>query len=500
MAISIDVANAFNSIPWKVIRKALRRHRVSSYLINIIGDYFRDRTLSYYDQDAVLQERRVDRGVPQGSVMGPMLWNLGYDEVLRTVLPPAATIIGYADDTILIIGASNWDETRALANLTVNCVLQAITRLGLRVAAHKSEAVYFYSRAQGDPPPTHIILAGTPINVGTNLKYLELRIDNQWTFTTHFEGLAPRMMAVANSLGRLLPNLGGPNTRVRKLYAGVVHSVVLYGAPVWTSEASRSRRIQTLLHRAQRRVAIRVIHAYRTVSHLAAITLAGYPPLYMIADMYADVYQRIRILRETGETVTDYMRILVKNQARQRLLARWTQYFANPNLPEGHVISAIRPNLQGWVDRGWGALTFRMTQVLTGHGCFGEYLCRIQKEITPHCHHCDHPRDTNVHTLGEYPTWNEERSALSEEVGHDLSIPGIVTAIIRREKAWQAFRTFCELVLSKKEEAERIRRGEQQPPASNRYEGVPECRRGTNIPHRGGRPRRAPLLAHLRAS
>lgn len=456
----------------------------------------------YYDQNALLQERRVDCGVPQGSVLGPLLWNVGYDEVLRTVLSPGATAIEYADDTILIVGASSWDETKALANLTVNCVYQAITRLGLRVASKKSEAVYFYSREQGVPPPTYITIAGTPIQVGNNLKYLGFRIDCHWTFITHFVELAPRMMAVTNSLSRLLPNLGGPNMRVRKLYAGVVHSVALYGAPVWASEASRSRQIQTLLHRTQRRIAIKVIHAYRTVSHLAAITLAGYPPLHMIANMYAEVYQRIRTIRETGETVTNYMRTIVKFQARQNLLLRWTQYLATPNLPGGQVVAAIRPHLQGWVDRGWGALTFRMRQVLTG--CFGEYLRRIQRELTPCCHHCGHSRDTNVHTLGECPMWNEERRALYAEVGRDLSISGVVAAIIRIEGAWQTLRAYCETVISRKEEAERIRRDEQQQqqqqPASNGNDGAPERRRGTNNPHRGGRLRRAPLLAHMRAS
>lgn len=160
------------------------------------------------------------------------------------------------------------------------------------------------------------------------------------------------MMGVANRLGRLLPNLGGPDTRVRKLYAGVVHAVALYGAPVWSAEALRSRQIQiTILRKAQRRAAIRVIKAYRTVSHTAAITLAGYPSLELIADMYTIVYQKVRLVRDANEMVTDLMRAHIKTQARRDLMVKWQRYLATPNLPGGVIVAAIRQRLPLWTDR-----------------------------------------------------------------------------------------------------------------------------------------------------
>jgi hypothetical protein len=44
-------------------------------------------------------------------------------------------------------------------------------------------------------------------------------------------------------------------------------------------------------------------------------------------------------------------------------------------------------------------ITFRMTQVLTGHGMFGEYLLKLQREVTSICHHCQKEEDTAQHTL-----------------------------------------------------------------------------------------------------
>lgn len=76
------------------------------------------------------------------------------------------------------------------------------------------------------------MVAGTSVPVGTQMKYLGLHLDGSWSFCGHFERLAPRALRVANNLGRLLPNLGGLDAHVRRLYAGVVHSVLLYGAPI----------------------------------------------------------------------------------------------------------------------------------------------------------------------------------------------------------------------------------------------------------------------------
>jgi len=84
-----------------------------------------------------------------------------------------------------------------------------------------------------------------------------------------------------------------------------------------------------------------------------------------------------------------------------------------------------------------------MTQVLSGHGCFGEFLCRIGKERTAECHHCNHPHDSAQHTLKACPAWAAERAELMVAVGADLSLPAVIRAIVRRAGAWKAVSSFC---------------------------------------------------------
>ena len=60
-----------------------------------------------------------------------------------------------------------------------------------------------------------------------------------------------------------------------------------YGAPVWSGEALANRCIQGRLHSVQRRLALRICRAYRTVSYAAAVILAGIPPAEYVADALA---------------------------------------------------------------------------------------------------------------------------------------------------------------------------------------------------------------------
>lgn len=61
---------------------------------------------------------------------------------------------------------------------------------------------------------------------------------------------------------------------------------------------------------------------------------------------------------------------------------------------------AIVPNLNDWLNRGYGSVGFHLTQLLTGHGVFGSYLARIRKVESPQCEHCeDRVEDTPEYTL-----------------------------------------------------------------------------------------------------
>lgn len=59
LSVSLNIANAFNILPWVCIRRALSYHEVPVYLRNVIGDYLRERIIEYRGRTEALQESHL---------------------------------------------------------------------------------------------------------------------------------------------------------------------------------------------------------------------------------------------------------------------------------------------------------------------------------------------------------------------------------------------------------------------------------------------------------
>ncbi|KAH8406431.1 hypothetical protein KR222_000970, partial [Zaprionus bogoriensis] len=140
----MDVKNAFNSAKWSGILRALENFRVPPYLIRMVRSYFSGRVLRY-DTDDGLRTHDVTLGVPQGSVLGPLLWNAMYDAVLKLELPENTQLIGFADDIALVVG-KHIVTTEEACNSAIRRVHHWLAAAGLELAAHKTEAVLVSSR------------------------------------------------------------------------------------------------------------------------------------------------------------------------------------------------------------------------------------------------------------------------------------------------------------------------------------------------------------------
>lgn len=179
--------------------------------------------------------------------------------------------------------------------------------------------------------------------------------------------------------------------------------------------------------------------------------------MHLLAQMRARVYVRLKDLKtQRTWSMQDVRAIHLEETILMR--RQWEIYLLRSGASGARTREAILPSFDKWMDRGHGQVGFRLTQLLTGHGCFGSYLARIQKVDTDICEHCTGGAiDTPEHTLGECVAWNVEREMLIEVTGPDLTLVAVVRAMLDSRVAWDRAVSFAEAVMSEKERRERVR-------------------------------------------
>uniref|UniRef100_A0A2M4BC28 Putative waldo-6 aae n=1 Tax=Anopheles marajoara TaxID=58244 RepID=A0A2M4BC28_9DIPT len=419
--VTLDIANAFNSASWEAIAKALHRMRVPGYLCRILQSYFEDRVL-LYDTAEGRKTARITAGVPQGSILGPCLWNAMYDGVLTLQLPEGVEIVGFADDIVLSVRGISVEEVEMLANEAIDMVIKWMASVKLEVAPQKTEVLMISNRKAVQHAVVEVAVVGSkPVGITSErqLKYLGVKIDDRLNFNSHVAYACEKATKAINALSRILPNSYGPRSSIRRLYANVSTSILRYGGPVWSSALDSQAGNLTKLNRTYRLMTMRVISAYRTISSEAACVIAGMIPIGIILaeDRECSQQRGIRGAREA---------------ARRRSVARWQRQWDQAK--DGRWTHRLIPDLEPWLSRRHGEVDFFLTQFLSGHGCFRSYHHRFGHVGSPACPECgSNVEETPEHVVFECPRFAVERAEIAS-----LGVDNIVAEMCRKEETWKA--------------------------------------------------------------
>lgn len=467
IVVGLDIANAFNSIPWSVILGALERRGFPPYLRAVVGSYLSGRSIQFKGSSGRVRIREVCAGVPQGSVLGPLLWNIAFDTVMGLPAEEGCRTLCYADDTLVIAKAGRLFEAIISANLQIERVVRHISSLGLRVAEAKTEAVLLCGQLPRVMPAVRV--GSVRIGVAESMRYLGVIIDSRWNFRTHLKYVEGKVASISRALSRLMPNLRGPGERKRRLYSNVLTSVAMYASPVWGERyAASPRLVSRPLRNVQRAIEIRVIAGYRTISFDAATLLARMPPWPLEATLRARVYKRTGELRRRGEGSIEAIEE-VRREEGVLLIRQWDILLNSPGAWSVRTSAAVGPHLYRWTNRTHGDTNHYVTQFMTGHGSFAHYLWRIGKRDTAQCDYCPYPDDTLEHTLMECLAWDMQRLEMLRVMRSPfvLDLSGVVEAILRDKANWLSFAAFASFVTRAKVEEERRReRGVSPIPSS----------------------------------
>lgn len=448
--VTLDVKNAFNTADWAFIKKNMTKMTAPYYLRRIVSNYFSNRKLRY-DSDEGERFYFVTAGVPQGSVLGPLLWIIMYDGVLRLKLPKGVKIIGFADDIALVIVAKYIHELEALANEAIALIRQWLEEARLKLAEHKTEVVLISSRKKIEY--MQIQVGDQTIVSKDAVKYLGVMIDNRLKFKTHVEYSSKKAAQIQTALTRMLPNIGGPGYDRRILLSRVTSSVLLYAAPVWAGSL-KTKEIQRMIARPYRLAALRAICGYRTVSDEAAYMVAGMLPI----EIAAEEMQRIYLRKMTNGQGAIPLKV-IKDEERAVSMTMWQDRWNNSS--KGRWTHRLIPDIKIWISRSHGVCNYHLTQFLTGHGGYRKYLHRFGHDSSALCPECPEQEEDAEHVVFKCKRFEEGREG----------IPGpssIIEFIMNSEENWAEVCTYVTNVQTELRRIEKLRRAEE----TNNIEGA----------------------------
>lgn len=431
---TLDVRNAFNSARWAdVVGVFSDTFPLPAYLLRVVKDYLRDRHITYATETGV-KTRKLTAGVAQGSILGPDIWNVVYDEVLGLPMPPGVYLVAYADDLIIVIVTKSTRWAQRLLTRAMIRVDEWMLRRGLQLAMQKTELLYLTRRRIETTTP--MMVGAARVRPGGFAKYLGVTLDTRMTFWPHISGAAKRAANKTAALSRLMANTKGPRPSVRRLLMAVTHSMLLYGAEIWAG-AMRFKKYRKAVTAVQRIGALRIASAYRTVSEAAVLVIAGVVPVDLLA------LERKRIY----ETREEMGKLRAATEARTETLQSWQTRWTNSD--KDRWTRRLITDVRQWTERGTGDVNFYLTQFLSGHGYFRHYLHRMGKVTTPSCTYCGFDRDDVEHTFFNCPRWAVDRQRLETVTGL-ITPDNVTTLMLSSKQRWDDIARYVTMVLQGK--------------------------------------------------
>jgi Reverse transcriptase (RNA-dependent DNA polymerase) len=203
---------------------------VDSYLIRTICSYLINRVFSLKLGNFISRKYQVNRGVPQGSVLGPLLFIIFFNKI--SSLFKKVNHLLFADDLAIYISGSNLETLTSDMNTILGEIDEWCTDNGLLINYAKTKYMIFQktNRASSDSTPL-LSVKGIAIERVDSFKYLGIIFDQNLNFKLHFEYIESKChsaIGAINKLNRLI------NTRVlAQMINSYVISITDYCMPIW---------------------------------------------------------------------------------------------------------------------------------------------------------------------------------------------------------------------------------------------------------------------------
>ena len=256
----IDLSKAFDNVQHDKLLLKLQKLGVGGMVLKWFHSYLCNRTQKVAVGNDSSPSFYCTKGVPQGSVLSPLLFNIYVSDLHDLAKQNNSTLRSFADDMTLYHSDISPVQASKSVSAAVSTLNNELMELGLPINIEKSAALYIHPSAPirkvtpSTSTPT-ILLNGTPIKIVTEMRVLGVIVDNKLSWSPHVESVISK---VCRKIGILQRNKHQLTHFARRLfYLAIIQPDLEYAAvsTVPFMSASLRGRLCSVWRRAVRCIA-----------------------------------------------------------------------------------------------------------------------------------------------------------------------------------------------------------------------------------------------------
>ena len=261
IGIFLDLSKAFDCLSHDILLEKLEYYGIRGITLEWFKSYLQNRKQFVQANGHSSPIQAINVGVPQGSVLGPLLFILYINDLqfASNILNP----ILYADDSNLFISGRDIMNTCAVLNNELNQVNQWFLANKLKLNVDKTSCMIFKTRNKKiDLNNVNIHIAGINVPIVHSTKFLGVTLDDHLTWKNHVDEVCCKISRAIGAINRISTLV--PSNVLLNLYFTMILPHIMYCNIVW---GNCSNYLLNRIHILQKR-AIRII----TNSHHQAHT------------------------------------------------------------------------------------------------------------------------------------------------------------------------------------------------------------------------------------
>ena len=196
----LDLSKAFDCLPHRLPLCKLRAYGVSRDACSLLHSYLCSRFQRVKISASRNDWAQVTKGVPQGSILGPMLFNIFINNLIYAV-NDVCRLYNYADDNTLTFFHSDMEILRTKLEEGSNIALDWFDENHIQTNISKFQTTIL--RPKGSISNVTFCISESILTPASCVKLLGVKIDYRLSFDDHISSLCLRVSHQINCLRRI---------------------------------------------------------------------------------------------------------------------------------------------------------------------------------------------------------------------------------------------------------------------------------------------------------